>query len=143
MRQVATRARTLSPLVSLVMVASAAGSLIAMFIVGHRQRSIVLMLMFAAWVLSPFGALALLHARSRSWRESSRSLLRGGTLLISIGALATYVHAVMRPLKSQPASTFLIVPFVSWVALAAGVAIAAMVARRDQGTTEGDLPAGR
>ena len=111
-------------------VVAAIGSLIAMFIVGHRQRSIILMVVFAAWVLSPYVALALLHARSGTWLPRTRTMLQGGTLLITLGALATYAYVVVRPLKSQPASTFLIVPFVSWVVLAAGAATAAVSARR-------------
>jgi hypothetical protein len=111
-------------------VVAAIGSLVAMFIVGHRQRSIILMVVFAAWVLSPYVALALLDARSGTWRPRTRSMLQGGTLLISSGALATYACVVVWPLKSQPASTFIIVPFVSWVVMAVGAAIAAVSARR-------------
>jgi hypothetical protein len=111
-------------------VVAAIGSLVAMFIVGHRQRSIILMVVFAAWVLSPYVALALLDARSRTWGESTRSMLQSGTLLIALGALATYAYVVVRPVASQPASTFIIVPFVSWVVLAVGAAIAAVSARR-------------
>ncbi|MDQ2666608.1 MAG: hypothetical protein M3Z05_11430 [Gemmatimonadota bacterium] len=117
-------------LIWVVMVTAAVVGLTAMFIVRSRQRSILLMVLFTGWVLSPFAALTLAHVRSQKWRASTRSILQGGTLIISLGALTMYISAVARPLKSQPASTFILVPLASWVVLAVVAAIAAVQARR-------------
>ena len=54
-------------------VVAAIGSQVAMFIVGNHQRSIILIGVIAAWVLSPYVALALLDARSGARWPRSRS----------------------------------------------------------------------
>ncbi len=128
--EIDSRGSGVKTLTRLLMVAAAVVGVTAMFIVGRHQRSILLIVLFTGWVLAPFVALALLNARSRKWRASTRSTLQGGTLLISLGALAMYVSAVVRPLKSQPASTFILVPLASWVVLVVVAAIAAVQARR-------------
>ena len=110
----------------LVLVASAVGALMSMFTVGHRQRSVVLMAMFTVWVLSPFVALWLINGKARRWDPPAGSGLEYATVLISLAALGRYVWVLIRPVEHQPASTFMIVPFASWVA----IAVAAGVARR-------------
>lgn len=42
-------------------------SLALMLHAGHRQRSIILVLLFAAWVLSPFFGLVYAHLSSKRW----------------------------------------------------------------------------
>ncbi len=116
-------------LASLAAVIGAATGLTAMFIVGSHQRSILLMAMFTVWVLSPFVALLLLNARAGNWSPASRATVQYATILISLAGLARYAWVVVWPLKAQPASTFLIVPFLSWVALTA-VAVFAWRASR-------------
>ena len=130
-----TRGSTLDPTARLATILGAVGGLVSMFIVGHRQRSVLLMVLFATWVVSPFVALALVRARASAWPPPSRRITQYAAMLISIGALATYMYVIVRPLKSQPASTFLIVPFVSWVAVVVVAAFAGFTSRR--GRSEG------
>ena len=125
-----TRGSALDPTARLAMIVGATGGLVSMFIVGHRQRSVLLIVLFATWVLSPFVALALVQARAKGWPSTSRTMVRYAAILISLGTLATYVYVIVRPLKSQPASTFLIVPFVSWVAVVVVAALGTFRARR-------------
>lgn len=125
-----TRGSALALTARLAIIIGAAGGLVSMFIVGHRQRSVLLIVLFATWVLSPFVALALAHVRTKGWHSTSRTMVQYAAILISLGALATYVYVIARPLKSQPASTFLIVPFVSWVAMVVVAALGTFRARR-------------
>jgi hypothetical protein len=120
------RASSLEPVVRLTIAVAALGSVVPMFIVGHRQRSVILMAMFFVWVLSPYVGLGLLNARARAWNPSGRRTLQYASLVISLAALGRYVWVLIWPLKAQPASTFMIVPFVSWIAI--GV-VAAFVVR--------------
>lgn len=115
-------ASSLARVVTVLIVVAAIGSLVPMFILGHRQRSVLLMAMFFVWVTSPYVGLWLLNARARVWNPSRRRTLQYATVLISLLALARYAWVVVWPLKSQPASTFMIVPFVSWIAIAVAAA---------------------
>lgn len=124
-----SRRSPLALVVTLVIVTAIIGSLVSMFTVGHRQRSVILMTMFFVWVLSPFVALWLVNSRAQGWTSSARRQLEYATILISLAALARYVSVLLWPVMRQPASTFLIVPFVSWVAIAIIVGIARRQAR--------------
>ena len=125
-----TRGSALDLTVTLATIIGAVGGLVSMLIVGHGQQSVLLLVMFATWVLSPFVALALVHARAKAWPSPSRTMVQYVAILISLGALARYAYVIVRPLRSQPASTFLIVPFVSWVALAIVAAFGVVSVRR-------------
>ena len=120
------RASAVQWIVSLVSTASAVCALGSMSIIGQRQRSVLLIAMFTVWVLLPYVALTVLNMRARAWSAEARHSVQYATLLISLASLARYVAVVLRPLKSQPASTFLIVPLASWIA----IGIVALVAMR-------------
>jgi hypothetical protein len=126
MAHVGSRGSALTVLAAPTTTAAALGGLVAMFIIGRHQRSILLIVLFTLWVLSPLVALVLINARAKSWAPAACTTIQYATLLISLGALARYAWVVMWPLKAQPASTFLIVPLVSWIA----IGVAAAVARR-------------
>ena len=108
---------------SLALFIAAIGSLASMFIIGSRQKSLLLIAMFLVWVLSPYVALAVLDSRARAWHSASRVRMRYATVLISLMALGRYMWVVIWPLEAQPASTFLIVPFISWIAIAVTAAL--------------------
>jgi hypothetical protein len=126
MAQVGSRGSALTVLATLTTTAAALGGLVAMFLIGRHQRSILLIVMFAVWVLSPLVALVLINARARAWNPPAHRTFQYATILISGVAFIRYVWVVVRPLTAQPASTFLIVPLVSWIA----IGVAAAVARR-------------
>lgn len=123
MIETSPRQLVLASLVMLVLVASAAGALVSLFVVGHRQRSVVLVAMFIVWVLSPFVALRLLNGRARSWSPAPRRTLQYATVLVALVAAARYISVLVWPIIKQPAATFMIVPFLSWIAIA-GVVVA-------------------
>lgn len=103
-------------LVALVaLVIGAVGCEYLVFRVGHRNPSVVLMAIFAAWVLAPFVALAWCHVAARRWVEAVRAALYVASLLVAIGSLVVYGYVAFGPSRSQPAFFFLVLPFVSIV----------------------------
>ena len=93
----------------------AAGSLGFMFYVGHRQRSIMLIVFFTVWVLSPFAALSWADVLAKSWSLAARATLHAAALVIALGSLAMYGIVALGPPRPQPAFWFLIVPLASWL----------------------------
>ena len=93
------------------LVAGLLGSLAFMVAVGHRNQSVILMLMFAGWVSAPFLALALLERRYLGGQAG----LHRVTLTISLLSLAIYGWVAMGPPMRKPAAPFLVVPVVSWM----------------------------
>src|SRR5438105_15138829 len=70
--------------------AGAAGSVGLTLFQGRRNPSLLLMGMFAVWVLSPFVALVVSIQSSKAWTFPTRIVLWGVTLTITIGSLAVY-----------------------------------------------------
>lgn len=92
---------------------------------GARQRSVVLILLFSGWVLSPFLALALANLRSTNWQPPARTALYGVMLGVSFISLSVYtLQAVMPGLKAG--FIYLVVPGACWVLI--GMALATTAA---------------
>ena len=111
-------------------VAGAVGSLAFMLRVGQRNKSVLLMMMFAVWVLAPFVALAWAHARSTGWAALTRSTLYVVMLIVTLVSPIIYGTVALGPPRPKPASFFLVVPAASWLLLVVAVSIAAWTARR-------------
>jgi hypothetical protein len=78
---------------------------------GARVRSpLVLRLLFAVWVCSPFVALLTGRAMSRSWRPSRRAALHTVTLLIAAGSSLAYGYFALGPARPATAAFVLIAP---------------------------------
>src|SRR5256885_470779 len=101
--------------------AGAFGSLGLMFWSGRRNPSILLMVLFTIWVLSPFVVLAVAHVSSKGWPARARIVLSIVTLVIAAGSLAMYAR--MWTPKRPTAFIFLVVPPVSWLLMAATIPI--------------------
>ena len=111
-------------------VVAAAGSVVCVLWVGHRNRSAALLVLFILWVLSPFVVGAWADRESAGTPAGGRGILHGLTLVIAIGSLAIYGWVAMGPPRPKPAAFFLIVPVVSLLLLALAV-----VARRGKTLT--------
>jgi hypothetical protein len=117
--------------VALVTVAGAAvASLALMLYVGRRNPSVLLMALFAIWVLSPFVVLAVANIISRRWSVATRATLYVVTLVVTLGSFAMYADVVLRPPRATPASRFLLVPLGSWLLMTIVAPIAAWISRR-------------
>jgi hypothetical protein len=108
----------------------AVGSLALMFHVGHRQRSIILMVLFTAWVLPPFVVLLWADALSKRWSVVTRATLHIVMLVITLGSLAVYGVVALGPPRPKPAFAFLMVPLASWLLMAVVVPISVLMSRR-------------
>lgn len=91
---------------SAALVAGAVGSLGFMLRAGRHNNSLVLLSLFAIWVVSPFGVLLWANLRGK---------LTGVTPVIALGSLAIYGVAVLGLPVPKPGSVFLMVPAVSWL----------------------------
>jgi hypothetical protein len=113
---------------ALIAVASGAvGSLAFMFHVGRQQRSMILIILFTVWVLSPFAALLWADVLSKYWSVVARATLHAAALVIALGSLAIYGVVALGPPRPQPAFWFLIVPLASWLLMAVVVLVSARI----------------
>jgi hypothetical protein len=95
---------------------------------GARQPSILLILLFTGWVLSPFVALALANVRSPNWQPITRTALYGVMLGVSFISLSVYaLHALIPGMKAG--FIYLIVPAACWVLIAMALTTAAVLSR--------------
>jgi len=109
--------------------AGAAGSVVLMMRAGARQRSILLILLFTGWVLSPFLALALANVLARGWQPSTRTALYGAMLGVSFISLSIYgLHAMLGGAKAG--FIYLVVPAACWLLIGMAAATAAFVSPR-------------
>ena len=107
----------------------AAGSVSLMLRAGSRQRSVVLILLFTGWVLSPFLALALANVRAPHWSRPMQRALYSAILVVSGFCLAAYgYNALVRGLKAG--FVYLVVPGVAWAIMLAILGAAALLAGR-------------
>jgi hypothetical protein len=101
-----------------------------MLYVGRRQSSAVLLLLFAAWVLAPFGALVWAWLASKSWSCTTRATLHALMLILALASLAIYGEMGLGPPRAKPAFAFLVVPATSLLLIATTLSIGALVAGR-------------
>jgi hypothetical protein len=95
-------------------VVGAVVSLGCMFWVGQRNRSFVLVALFAVWVLSPY--LGLLWARrSVAWSTyAAQAMVCGLIFIVAIGSPVFYGLAAFGRPWSRPAFPFLAAPLAAW-----------------------------
>jgi hypothetical protein len=118
-------------------VVGAGGSVGLMLWVGHRNPSLLLLFLFAIWVLAPFMALLLGNIISKRWSVITRATLYSVMLVLTLSSLAIYGDVVLRPPRSKPAFMFVVVPLASWLLMIIVVPTAALISgrlsRRDAG----------
>lgn len=114
----------------IVVPVGAAGCLGLMFRAGHQQKSRILLLLFAIWVLSPFMALVSAHVVSTRWAAASRATLYSGMLVLTLTSLAIYGDVALGHATLKVGFVFLVVPLASWLLIAIAVASAALISRK-------------
>jgi hypothetical protein len=108
-----------------VVTISAIGSLYLMFIAGRNQKSIFLILLFTAWMLSPFVSFFLATIISKRWAASARTFLYWTMIILAGGSLIAYNGTFNTP-NTKNAFVFLVVPFISWII----ISIVFLISRR-------------
>ena len=109
-------------------IVGAAGSFLLMLRVGHPP--LLLRVLFAGWVLSPFVALVLAIMMARRWPSPVQLTLHLVMLIVSVGCLVTYGGILPVPPGTKPAALYLLVPLASWLLLVMLVTAAALIARK-------------
>ena len=108
----------------------ALGSLMMMFHAGRNNKSVILMAIFAIWVLSPFLTLMIAVIRFRQWPQAALRTLY--ILMISITLISLVgFSGVWRPPGTKTAFVFLVIPFLSWIIMGV-VYIAARSKNKDR-----------
>ena len=102
-----------SIIVLVVVLAGAVGSVAMTFHAGHNNKSLLLPLLFVAWVLSPFVALVMANLASGQWKITARKAFYVLALFITFGSLFAY-NGMFSPAGTKNAFVFLAVPFLSW-----------------------------
>jgi hypothetical protein len=97
-----------------VLLAGAAISVGLVLHAGRNNQSVLLGLLFVAWVLSPFLALLAANLISRRWPIAPRVTLYTMMVVLPVFSLVFY-SGFWSPPGAKPAFVFLIVPLVSWL----------------------------
>lgn len=108
---------TLRTIAMAVLYVGGAASLFLTVYNGRHNSAVILIVLFAGWVLSPFLALLVADARARGWSPQTQRLIYWLILMITPLSLIFYSHLV-EPAGVKPAFVFLIIPLASWVVMA-------------------------
>jgi hypothetical protein len=116
---------TLQKTAFVFVIAGALGSLAFTFSAGRNNKSVLLILLFAIWVLSPFIALIIANIFSSRWSVPARRTLYSLVIFLTICSLIGY-SGVLSPPGTKTAFVFLVIPLLSWILMV----IAAILSRR-------------
>jgi hypothetical protein len=100
-----------------VVLAGIAGSISLVIYNGRHNKSILLIALFIAWVLSPFIALLIADKVSKRWTDATHKTLYIIMLVLTFVSLLFY-SGILSPAGTKTAFVFLVVPLVSWVLIA-------------------------
>lgn len=127
----------LRPAALIVILAGAVGALGLMLYAGRRNPSLLLVILFAIWVLSPFAALLLASKISKGWSVLTRTTLYTLMLVLTIGSLGIYGGVASGHLRAKTGFVFLTVPLASWLLITIVVPIAALISGRQSRRNDG------
>jgi hypothetical protein len=117
---------------SFAMIVVAAGGILSLGLTlqtGHNNHSVLLVLLFAVWVLSPFAGLLVAGFLSKRLTVPIRKAIYILMFVITIGSLAGY-SGLFSPPGSKPAFIFLVVPLISWILVAIFISVSVFRARK-------------
>lgn len=108
----------------------AVSSLALMLHASRHQRSIVLILLFAVWVVSPFIGLLSAHLRSKQWLPSARRMLRALTVAVVFICPGIYADVAFGYTTLKMGFVFLVIPLACWMLIGLLVCIAWLLSRK-------------
>ena len=109
----------------LVIAIALAVALVSMSYAGRRQQSLVLIVLFAAWVTAPFAAAIGANVVASRWPARVQRAVRYATVAVPAASAVFYACVAFAGLPLKVGFAFLVGPFVSWLGMAIPVAIAA------------------
>lgn len=102
----------------ITLLVGAGGALGLMLRAGHHNKSLLLIVLMAIWVLSPFLALLWACVVSKRWSTPTRATLYSMMLILPLASLADYGVDAWRQPRTQAAFVFVVVPPASWLLMA-------------------------
>ncbi len=109
----------------------ALGSLCFTIHAGRNNKSVLLVLLFVIWVLSPFAALVVANVVSKRWSIFARKSLYSLMLILTVLSLVCY-SGVLSPAGTKTAFVFLVVPLISWLLIAIFILIARSLSQKSK-----------
>ena len=97
----------------IVLLVGATSSLVLMFNAGRDQKSILLIVLFTSWVLSPFIGLFIVDIISKRWLPKTHTTIYLLIIFITLASLIFYSGA-LNVSGTKPAFKFLVAPLISW-----------------------------
>ena len=98
-----------------IVLIGAAVSLFFMFNAGRNQKSVLLIVLFTAWVLSSFVGLLILNKISSHWTATTvRTSVLWLMIILTIGSVVAY-SGILIPSGTKTAFIFLVAPLASWI----------------------------
>jgi hypothetical protein len=82
------------------------------------------------WVISPFVLLALCDALANRWPLLHRPTIHVLALVLVVVALSVYQSVAFGPPRPKPAALYVLIPPISWLVIATGLGMAALVSRK-------------
>lgn len=117
----------------IALLVGAVGSIGLVIRAGRNNNSRILMVLMITWVVAPYVALLLADVVSKRWPILTRQTLYVVMLVLTICSLVVYGYDVVRP-RTKAAFVYVIVPGLSWLAMAMTLAISAFIAGRTRGS---------
>ena len=113
-------------------VALAAGTVgsIALMLRTSPNMPALLVVLIGLWVISPFVLLALCDALAKRWPLLNRPTIHVLALVLAIVSLSVYQSVAFGPPRPKPAALFVLIPPISWLVIATGLGMAALVSRK-------------
>ena len=100
---------------SIALTTSIFGAVVSLYLVlyaGRNQSSILLIILFIVWVLSPFIGLFFANKISKRWTLNTRKSFYWLTMILTIGSLIAY-SGILTPPKTKLTFLFLVIPLMS------------------------------
>jgi len=95
------------------------GSMACTLYAGHHNRSLLLVSMFAVWVVLPFlGFLSVLRIANRGSTQTA-TILQAIAMVLCAAALILYAAFALYPQGHHAAAPFLLLPVCSWAVVGA------------------------
>jgi hypothetical protein len=114
----------------LMVLAGGGGSIAFTVYAGRSNNSVVLIVLFIGWVLSPFITLLLVNTLANRRSVTERVCLYSIMIIITLASLLAY-SGQWTPPDAKPAAVFLITPFLSWVFMSVGYLIVSTLPNRN------------
>lgn len=99
-----------------VLLLGVVGSISLVLYNGRNNKSILLIAIFLAWVLSPFIGLVIVDKVAKGWRDITRKTLYIIMLVLTMVSLLSY-SGLLSPAGTKTAFVFLVTPLISWVVI--------------------------